>query len=68
MYLEEKTSTKQRQKKYVYLTPADNENLPFEDNQFEVYISNFSLHIVHDHMKMLKEARRVGTKFHNIGA
>lgn len=45
---------------------ANNESLPFADEQFDCYISNLSLHIVTNPINQLKEALRVtkpGTRF-----
>ena len=38
---------------------ANNEDLPFMDNQFDCYISNLSLMIVDNHKNQLTEASRV---------
>jgi SAM-dependent methyltransferase len=43
----------------VYLAEADNEKLPFEDNQFDIVISNLSLQLVTHPEIMLKESLRV---------
>lgn len=45
--------------KQVYLGVADSEKLPFDDCQFDTYVSNFSLMIVSDYQSMLSEAFRV---------
>jgi len=46
-------------KKFVFGCRANNEVLPFPDNYFDAYISNLSLHIVHNHKNQLAEAFRV---------
>jgi SAM-dependent methyltransferase len=46
----------------VYLAEADNEKLPFEDNQFDIVISNLSLQLVTHPEIMLKESLRVTKK------
>jgi ubiquinone/menaquinone biosynthesis C-methylase UbiE len=46
----------------VYLSEANNEKLPFEDNQFDLVISNLSLHLVTNPDAMLKECSRVTKK------
>jgi ubiquinone/menaquinone biosynthesis C-methylase UbiE len=43
----------------VELLQADNQALPFEDQRFDRYIANLSLHIVPDPDLMLREAFRV---------
>ena len=43
----------------VFVGLADNERLPFVEEQFEAYVSNFSLQLVDDYEKMLSEAKRV---------
>jgi ubiquinone/menaquinone biosynthesis C-methylase UbiE len=43
----------------VFLSEADNEKLPFEDNYFDIVFSNLSLHIVAHTDVMLKECSRV---------
>ena len=34
-------------------------DLPFKDKTFDSYIANYSLHLVKDHIEMLKESYRV---------
>jgi ubiquinone/menaquinone biosynthesis C-methylase UbiE len=43
----------------IFLSEADNEKLPFEDNYFDLVLSNLSLHIVAHPDIMLKECLRV---------
>ncbi len=43
----------------IYGIIANNECLPFEDSQFDCYISPLSLQLVHDYKKQLSEALRV---------
>lgn len=43
----------------LYLKEADNENLPFEENKFDLIISSLSLHLVADPEKMLLEIKRI---------
>jgi ubiquinone/menaquinone biosynthesis C-methylase UbiE len=46
---------------------ANNMALPFKDESFDCYISNFSMHIVPDYKKQLSEAFRVAKKGAKIG-
>lgn len=46
-------------KKKVAIMKANNEELPFPDEEFDCYISNLSLHIVDNHHNQLLEALRV---------
>lgn len=43
----------------VYLHQADNENLPFKDEMFDIVFSSLSLHIVTNPDAMLRETSRV---------
>jgi ubiquinone/menaquinone biosynthesis C-methylase UbiE len=43
----------------LYLKEADNENMPFEENKFDMIIANLSLHLVSNPDKMLKECKRL---------
>ena len=43
----------------LYLKEADNENLPFDENKFDLIISSLSLHLVADPEKMLFEIKRI---------
>ena len=51
----------------VFGCVANNLALPFKDDSFDCYISNFSLHIVPDYKKQLSEAYRVAKKGARIG-
>jgi ubiquinone/menaquinone biosynthesis C-methylase UbiE len=46
----------------INLKEADNEQLPFKDNSFDCIISNFSLNLVSNPHKMLRESARVLNK------
>uniref|UniRef100_A0A7S3NL54 Methyltransferase type 11 domain-containing protein n=1 Tax=Euplotes crassus TaxID=5936 RepID=A0A7S3NL54_EUPCR len=46
-------------KKKIAILKANNEELPFPDEEFDCYISNLSLHIVNNHHNQLLEAYRV---------
>ncbi|CAI2375108.1 unnamed protein product [Moneuplotes crassus] len=46
-------------KKKIVILKANNEDLPFPDEEFDCYISNFSMHIVDNHHNQLLEAYRV---------
>jgi ubiquinone/menaquinone biosynthesis C-methylase UbiE len=43
----------------IYVSEADNEKLPFQDDFFDIVLSNFSLHLVPHPDIMLKECLRV---------
>lgn len=43
----------------LYLKEADNENMDFEENKFDVIVASLSLHLVNDPLKMLKEFKRI---------
>lgn len=43
----------------VFLKEADNENLPFKENNFDMIISSLSLHLVSNPDNMIKECNRV---------
>ncbi|CAI2376653.1 unnamed protein product [Moneuplotes crassus] len=45
--------------KNIYALRCSNEDIPIKDEQFDVYISNFSIHIVSDPEAMLREAHRL---------
>ncbi len=51
--------TKNSAKINLFLKEADNENLPFEENRFDLIISSLSLHLVADPEKMLFEVKRI---------
>jgi ubiquinone/menaquinone biosynthesis C-methylase UbiE len=53
--------------KKIFVTIADNEDLPYPDEAFDCYIANLSLMHVSDSDKMLKEAYRVTQKGGRIG-
>lgn len=44
---------------HIKLIQGDCENLPFEDEQFDSYVSSLCLHLTKDYPKALKEAYRV---------
>ena len=46
-------------KRFIYGCQANNESLPFQDNTFDSYISNLSLHIVTEPKNQIAEAYRV---------
>ena len=56
---EENIKISTRKGSQIYSIRCSNENLPFANEQFKTYVSNFSLHLVDDHLKMLSEAKRV---------
>jgi ubiquinone/menaquinone biosynthesis C-methylase UbiE len=43
----------------LYLKEADNEKMPFEENKFDMIISNLSLHLVSNPDNMIKECKRL---------
>lgn len=43
----------------LYLKEANNENMPFEENKFDLVISSLSLHLVENPEKMLLEVKRI---------
>jgi len=43
----------------LFLQEANNENMPFEENKFNLIISNLSLHLVSEPENMLQEMKRI---------
>ena len=58
--VDEEIKSMEGSQKIVVFT-ANNESLPLDDNKFDRYVSNLSLHCVDNHINQLKEAYRVMT-------